>query len=332
MANEVSIANKGIRVKITTLYLWDPAIAEEYVDKARDWAIKTDGMVTDEDGNEEDYSSKAWAIGGQGTETNNSKYWAQRSEYWADKVMKLWDELGDIGKVLDEINGEDAGSSGSTTARGFEVQAVDMDNIEVDDTAKTATIKNVNKPSALLVIPDNMKAKIFGDFKMELRFKLTDISFADASDYQGIYFGEFAAPLDAAQTTPYGLTVTLMLYKDHNNADAVRVELFNSPQYQLMKDTPFEADRWYKLTCTVDAGGNNVMDISLTDEKSGKTQNMSVPDIAGNIAEDLQIIDLSMGSIFKTYQDENKCGVVYDLSQCSFTSADGKKVYWELYE
>ncbi len=44
---------------------------------ARDWANKTDGFITDL--NVTDYSSKAYAIGGTGTETNNSKYYSQQA-------------------------------------------------------------------------------------------------------------------------------------------------------------------------------------------------------------------------------------------------------------
>lgn len=121
MSKEVSVADKAIRVKISTLYLWDPSLAQEYIDKARDWAIKTDGMVTDDDGNEEGYSSKAWAIGGTGTETNNSKYYASLAGNYASEVQNVYNQvlvllgdLGDIGKILDEINGEEAADASVT--------------------------------------------------------------------------------------------------------------------------------------------------------------------------------------------------------------------------
>ena len=65
---------QSIRVGTTDTYLFDPDLILDSVEDARDWAIKTDGLV-----DEEDYSSKAWAIGGTGTETNNSKYWAEQS-------------------------------------------------------------------------------------------------------------------------------------------------------------------------------------------------------------------------------------------------------------
>ena len=65
---------QGIKVGNTNKYLFDPDLILDSVEDARDWAIKTDGLV-----DEEDYSSKAWAIGGTGTETNNSKYYAEQS-------------------------------------------------------------------------------------------------------------------------------------------------------------------------------------------------------------------------------------------------------------
>ena len=65
---------QGVKVDNEKLYLYDPDLILDAQEDARDWAIKTDGLV-----DEEDYSSKAWAIGGTGTETNNSKYWAGQS-------------------------------------------------------------------------------------------------------------------------------------------------------------------------------------------------------------------------------------------------------------
>lgn len=65
---------QGIKVGDTNKYLFDPDLVLDAVEDARDWAIKTDGLV-----DEEDYSSKAWAIGGQGTETNNAKYYAEQA-------------------------------------------------------------------------------------------------------------------------------------------------------------------------------------------------------------------------------------------------------------
>lgn len=62
---------QGIKVKTDTVYVFNPSAFEEYIDISEDWAKKTDGLVE-----ETDYSSKAYAIGGVGTETNNSKYYA----------------------------------------------------------------------------------------------------------------------------------------------------------------------------------------------------------------------------------------------------------------
>ena len=65
---------QGVKVDNQKLYLYDPSLIDDEVELAKDWAIKTDGLVE-----EEDYSSKAWAIGGTGTETNNSKYYASQA-------------------------------------------------------------------------------------------------------------------------------------------------------------------------------------------------------------------------------------------------------------
>lgn len=66
---------QGIRWGLSTTYLFDPNICMEYVNLAKDWAIKLDGKI-DEEGEEIDYSAKAYAIGGVGTETNNAKYYS----------------------------------------------------------------------------------------------------------------------------------------------------------------------------------------------------------------------------------------------------------------
>ena len=68
----------GIKVKTDTTYLFDPTLEQAMIDLSKDWAIKTDGLV-EEDGVGVDYSSKAYAIGGDGTETNNAKYYAEQA-------------------------------------------------------------------------------------------------------------------------------------------------------------------------------------------------------------------------------------------------------------
>jgi len=65
---------QGIKVGNSNKYLFDPDLILDAIDTSKDWATKTDGLV-----DEEDYSSKAWAIGGTGTTENNSKYWAEQS-------------------------------------------------------------------------------------------------------------------------------------------------------------------------------------------------------------------------------------------------------------
>ena len=61
-------------VTLNRMYLYDKTVT----DGAKDWAVKTDGMVQ-EGGEDVDYSSKAYAIGGVGTETNNAKYYSEQA-------------------------------------------------------------------------------------------------------------------------------------------------------------------------------------------------------------------------------------------------------------
>ena len=74
MVRVVLKPQQGIKVGTTNKYLFDPEYVVKYEQAAHDWAIKTDGLV-----DEEDYSSKAYAIGGTGTETNNSKYYSEQA-------------------------------------------------------------------------------------------------------------------------------------------------------------------------------------------------------------------------------------------------------------
>lgn len=85
---------KGIRVDDHTTYLYDPTLIDAAVAEAKDWAIKQTGKV-EEDGEQVDYSSKAWAIGGSGTETNNAKYYAeQASDSATSAASSASDALG----------------------------------------------------------------------------------------------------------------------------------------------------------------------------------------------------------------------------------------------
>lgn len=54
--------------------------------RAQDWAEKTDGIVIINE-SPVDYSSKAYAIGGTGTETNNSKYFKEQAELARDGIL-----------------------------------------------------------------------------------------------------------------------------------------------------------------------------------------------------------------------------------------------------
>ena len=90
---------QGIQVGEDKLYLYDPDLIDAEVELAREWAIKTDGLVETED-----YSSKAWAIGGTGTETNNSKYYAGQASTSATNA------------ATSEINASNSASTATTQA------------------------------------------------------------------------------------------------------------------------------------------------------------------------------------------------------------------------
>ena len=55
--------------------------------RAQDWAEKTDGIVVINE-SPVDYSSKAYAIGGVGTETNNAKYFKEQAESARDTILQ----------------------------------------------------------------------------------------------------------------------------------------------------------------------------------------------------------------------------------------------------
>lgn len=122
---------QGIRVGNSNKYLFDPDVVTEYVEDARDWAIKTDGLV-----NEEDYSSKAWAIGGTGTETNNSKYWAEQSATSASNASTSETNAG-----LSATSASNSASAATTQADIATTQAgiATTKASEADTSASTAT-------------------------------------------------------------------------------------------------------------------------------------------------------------------------------------------------
>lgn len=78
---------QGIRVKQNKTYVFDPNYIEAQVGKSEEWATKTDGKVKEKDV-EIDYSSKAYAIGGVGTEQNNAKYYKEKADFYATSAAK----------------------------------------------------------------------------------------------------------------------------------------------------------------------------------------------------------------------------------------------------
>lgn len=108
---------KGIRYKEHTYYLFDPDAFIFYINLAKDWAIKLDGKVVENE-EEVDYSSKfyaieskqsatesatsaadslassiesqRWAIGSPTEPVGNSaKYWAGISEDYANQILNM---------------------------------------------------------------------------------------------------------------------------------------------------------------------------------------------------------------------------------------------------
>lgn len=73
MTNASLIPEQGIRVGLNTAYLVTDQIVEN-TQYANEWAAKTDGLVRNTD-----YSAKAYAIGGTGTETNNALYYKNQA-------------------------------------------------------------------------------------------------------------------------------------------------------------------------------------------------------------------------------------------------------------
>ena len=122
---------QSIRVGTTDTYLFDPDLILDSVEDARDWAIKTDGLV-----DEEDYSSKAWAIGGTGTETNNSKYWAEQSATSASNASTSETNAG-----LSATSASNSASTATTQAGIATTQAgiATTKASEASNSASTAT-------------------------------------------------------------------------------------------------------------------------------------------------------------------------------------------------
>lgn len=117
MVRVVLKPQQGIKVGSSNKYLFDPAISQEYDDLARDWAIKTDGLVE-----EEDYSSKAYAIGGTGTETNNSKYYSQQAATSATNASTSETNAGISATTASTKAGEaSASATVATTQAGIAV-------------------------------------------------------------------------------------------------------------------------------------------------------------------------------------------------------------------
>ena len=127
--------NKGIKVRTQTTYLYDPTIIDAEVQQAKDWATKTDGLV-EEEGAGIDYSAKAYAIGGTGTETNNAKYYAEQAGISAtsasDSATIATTQAG-IATTKADIATTQAGTA--TTQAGIATSKAS----EASDSATTAT-------------------------------------------------------------------------------------------------------------------------------------------------------------------------------------------------
>lgn len=119
---------QGIRVGDTNKYLFDPELVLDAVEDARDWAIKTDGLV-----DEEDYSAKAWAIGGVGTETNNAKYYAEQAERYRTTFIYEQAQASDTWYIQHNLNKYPSVEIVDSSGKKFfpEVQWVDENNIIV---------------------------------------------------------------------------------------------------------------------------------------------------------------------------------------------------------
>ena len=119
---------QGIKVGDTNKYLFDPDLVLDAVEDARDWAIKTDGLV-----DEEDYSAKAWAIGGEGTETNNAKYYAEQAAIYRTTFVYEQAQASDTWHIQHNLNKYPSVEIVDSSGNKFfpAVQWVDENNIIV---------------------------------------------------------------------------------------------------------------------------------------------------------------------------------------------------------
>lgn len=111
---------QGIKWGLHTTYLFDPDVITEYTDLAKDWAIKDTGKVNEE-GVDIDYSAKAYAIGGVGTETNNAKYYSQQSGLSATSASDSATTATTQAGIATTKAGE--ASDSATTAGGYATTA-----------------------------------------------------------------------------------------------------------------------------------------------------------------------------------------------------------------
>lgn len=84
--------NQGIKVGLKTVYLYDETLIEDQVNKAKEWAIKTDGKVQEE-GVDIDYSSKYYAGLSKESE-QNAKTSELNALESAEEAKRIKDSLG----------------------------------------------------------------------------------------------------------------------------------------------------------------------------------------------------------------------------------------------